>query len=67
MTEGYQLIVKLSHRLSPEGVEPALLSAARKQASVAGRRLAETSESAEPAAKSRKRRDDGQPVLNLFT
>jgi hypothetical protein len=66
-TEGYQLIVKLSHRLSPDGVDPAILNAARKQASVVGRRLAEASENAAASPKTGKGRDDGQGVLDLFT
>ncbi|MBI2925833.1 MAG: hypothetical protein HYY24_09040 [Verrucomicrobia bacterium] len=66
-TEGYQLIVKLSHRLAPDGVEPAVLNAAKKQASVAGRRLAEASDSAAGSPTASKRRDDGQAVLDLFT
>ena len=43
-TEGYRLIVQLSNRLTPEGVEPKSLNDARKQAALAGRRLAESSE-----------------------
>ena len=66
-TEGYQLIVKLSHRLSAESVELATFNAARKQASVAGRRLAEASEPPSSSARPGKHRDDGQTVLDLFT
>jgi hypothetical protein len=63
-TEGYEIIVKLSHRLINEGLKPAVWSAAQKQAKVAGQRLAAAAPaSAAPAAKARK--DDSQTTLDL--
>jgi len=64
-TEAYRLIVKISHHLTAEGVDPAKLSAARKQAAVAGRRLAEAAESSETTGSTKRRKDDNQPVLDL--
>lgn len=64
-TEAYRLIVKISHHLTAEGVDPAKLSAARKQSAVAGRRLAESAESSETTGSSKRRKDDNQPVLDL--
>ena len=66
ITEAYQLIVKLSHRLIPDGVEPGTLSAAQKQVRVAGQRLAaaEDTEAATPKSK-RRVEDDKQTVLDL--
>ena len=62
--EGYQLIVQLSNRLTPEGVEPKTLSDARKQAAVAGRRLAESPDAAPaPAARVGKAKKDEGPTL----
>src|SRR4029453_2397184 len=62
VTEAYQLIVKLSHRLTPEGVEPGAFNAAQKQARVAGQRLAATAENTEPTTRKGTRRpeDDRQ-------
>lgn len=67
VTEAYQLIVKLSHRLTPEGVEPGTLSAAQKQVRVAGQRLAAVAENTEAAGPKRTRRpeDDKQSVLEF--
>lgn len=67
VTEAYRLIVKLSHRLTPDGVEPSTLSAAQKQVRVAGQRLAAAAEDAEAAAPKRTRRveDDKQTVFDL--
>jgi hypothetical protein len=67
ITEAYQLIVKLSRRLTPDGVEAGTLSAAQKQVRVAGQRLAAAAEDAEAAAPKRTRRveDDKQTVLDL--
>lgn len=64
-TEAYRLIVKISHHLTPEGVDPAKLSAAKKQAAVAGRRLAEAAESSDTIGSTKRRKDDNQPVLDL--
>ena len=64
-TEGYRLIVKISHHLTADGVDPAKLSAARKQAAVAGRRLAESAESSDNPGSTKRRKDDNQPVLDL--
>jgi hypothetical protein len=61
-TEAYRLIVKISHQLTPEDVVAAKLSAARKQAAVAGRRLAEA---ADPTDTSKLRKDDNQSVFDL--
>jgi hypothetical protein len=62
--EGYRLIVQLSNRLTPEGVEPKTLSDARKQAAVAGRRLAESPDAAPaPAARAGKAKKDEGPTL----
>ena len=62
--EGYRLIVQLSNRLTPEGVEPKTLSDARKQASVAGRRLAESPDAAPaPTARAGKAKKDEGPTL----
>jgi hypothetical protein len=67
VTEAYQLIVKLSHRLAPEGVEPGTFSAAQKQVRVAGQRLAAAAENTEAAGPKRTRRpeDDKQTVLEF--
>jgi DNA modification methylase/predicted RNA-binding Zn-ribbon protein involved in translation (DUF1610 family) len=64
-TEAYRLIVKISHHLTAEGVDPAKLSAAKKQAAVAGRRLAEAAESSDITASTKRRKDDNQTVLDL--
>jgi DNA modification methylase len=64
-TEAYRLIVKISHHLTADGVDPAKLSAARKQAAVAGRRLAEAAESSDTTGSTKRRKDDNQPVLDL--
>jgi len=64
-TEAYRLIVKISHHLTTEGVAPARLNAAKKQAAVAGRRLAEAAESSDTTAATKRRKDDNQPVLDL--
>jgi len=64
-TEAYRLIVTISHHLTPEGVDPAKLSAAKKQAAVAGRRLAEAAESSDTTGSAKRRKDDNQPVLDL--
>lgn len=64
-TEAYRLIVKISHHLTAEGADPAKLSAAKKQAAVAGRRLAEAAESSDTTAATKRRKDDNQPVLDL--
>lgn len=64
-TEAYRLIVKISHHLTAEGVDSATLSAAKKQAAVAGRRLAEVAESSDSTASTKHRKDDNQPVLDL--
>ena len=65
--DGFRLIVRLSQRLTPDGLEPKTLSDAKKQAAVAGRRLAESAESASgPAAKvARARRDEGPTLFDL--
>lgn len=64
-TEAYRLIVKISHHLTAEGVAPARLNAAKKQAAVTGRRLAEAAESSNTTAAAKRREDDNQPVLDL--
>jgi hypothetical protein len=64
-TDAYRLMVKISHHLTPEGVDPAKLNAAKKQASVAGRRLAESAESSDTTGSTQRRKDDNQPVLDL--
>jgi hypothetical protein len=62
--EGYRLIVQLSNRLTPDGVEPKTLSDARKQAAVAGRRLAESPDAAPaPVARAGKAKKDEGPTL----
>ncbi|MGI8601809.1 MAG: DNA methyltransferase [Verrucomicrobiales bacterium] len=65
--EAYQLIVKLSHRLVSEDVEPGAFSDAQKQARVAGQRLAAVVESAEATTSKRPRRpeDDNQLMLEF--
>ena len=66
VTEAYQLIVKLSHRLTPDDVELAALGAAQKQARVAGHRLAAAAEKTPAAAKrARPGDDDKQTVLEF--
>lgn len=64
-TEAYRLIVKISHHLTSDGVDKARLSAARKQAAVAGRRLAEAADSSTAATTARRRKDDNQGILDL--
>jgi DNA modification methylase len=65
--DGYRLIVQLSNRLTPDGLEPKILTDARKQAAVAGRRLAET-----PAAtpvpglrQAKAKKDEGPTLFDL--
>ena len=64
-TEAYRLIVKISHHLTAEGVDPAKLNAAKKQTAVVGRRLAEAAESSDATTSAKRRKDDNQPVLDL--
>lgn len=64
-TEAYRLIVKISNHLTAEGVDPTKFSAAKKQVSVAGRRLAEAAESSGATASAKRRKDDNQAVLDL--
>ncbi len=63
--EAYRLIVKISHHLTEEGADPAVLTAAKKQAAVAGRRLAEFAEASEAKVSTRRVKDDNQGVLDL--
>jgi len=64
-TEAYRLIVKLSHHLTSEGIDPATLNAAKKQAAVAGRRLADEADSTDAAASTKRRKDDNQIAFDL--
>ncbi len=65
--DGFRLIVRLSQRLTSEGLDAKDLGDARKQAGVAGRRLAESAEAA-PAPIQRRakvRKDDGPTLFDL--
>jgi len=64
-TEAYRLIVKLSHHLTSEGIDPATLNAAKKQAAVAGRRLADEADSTDTTTSTKRRKDDNQIALDL--
>jgi hypothetical protein len=65
--EGYRLIVQLSNRLTPDGLEPKVLSDARKQAAVAGRRLAESPVSSPALTQraGRSKKDEGPTLFDL--
>ena len=57
----------MSQRLTPEGLEAKVLNDARKQAAVAGRRLAESAE-ATPAPIQRRakvRKDEGPTLFDM--
>jgi hypothetical protein len=62
--EGYELIVKLSHRLMKDGLEPAIWSGAQKQAKVAGQRLAAAAETGN-TARVKAPKDDKQTLLEI--
>jgi len=64
-TEAYRLIVKLSHHLTSEGIDPATLNAAKKQAAVAGRRLADEADSTDATTSTKRKKDDNQIALDL--
>jgi DNA modification methylase len=63
----YRLIVSLSHHLTSDGVEPAVLNAAKKQSALAGRRLAEAQDGPQATAPTKRIKDDKQGRLDLFS